>query len=55
MDVKIPGYTMISRIGEGGMATVYLAYQHNLERRVALKTLSGFLGEMISQVFFLVC
>lgn len=39
MNVNIPGYAIIKPIGEGGMATVYLAYQHNLERHVALKVL----------------
>ena len=40
MDAQIPGYTIIRPIGKGGMATVYLAYQHNLERQVALKVLT---------------
>ena len=40
MDVQIPGYTVIRPIGQGGMAIVYLAYQHNLERQVALKILT---------------
>ncbi|HVL00877.1 MAG TPA: serine/threonine-protein kinase [Dongiaceae bacterium] len=40
MDVQIPGYTIIRPIGKGGMAIVYLAYQHNLERHVALKVLT---------------
>lgn len=40
MDVQIPGYTVIRPIGQGGMAIVYLAYQHNLERQVALKVLT---------------
>ena len=41
MEIQIPGYTIISQIGDGGMATVYLAYQQSLERRVALKVLSA--------------
>lgn len=40
MDVQIPGYTTIRPIGKGGMAVVYLAYQHSLERHVALKVLT---------------
>lgn len=45
MDANIPGYAVIKQIGEGGMATVYLAYQQNLERRVALKVLHPSLAE----------
>ncbi len=33
----IPGYEMISELGEGGMATVFLAIQHSLDRKVAIK------------------
>ncbi|MGB0135104.1 protein kinase domain-containing protein [Dokdonella sp.] len=35
----IPGYEMISELGEGGMATVYLAIQHSLDRKVAIKVM----------------
>ena len=35
----IPGYEMISELGEGGMATVYLAIQHSLDRKVANKVM----------------
>ena len=45
MDIQIPGYTTIKPIGKGGMAVVYLAYQHNLERHVALKVLTPALAE----------
>ncbi|MEO8012109.1 MAG: serine/threonine-protein kinase, partial [Dokdonella sp.] len=34
---EIPGYEMISELGEGGMATVFLAIQHSLDRKVAIK------------------
>ncbi len=37
----IPGYTIIRPIGSGGSARVYLAVQHNLNRRVALKLVRG--------------
>ena len=37
---KIPGYTIKKVLGEGGMATVYLAVQETFERHVALKVLS---------------
>jgi serine/threonine protein kinase len=35
----IGGYEIIDRIGEGGMATVYLAHQQSMNRKVALKVL----------------
>ena len=36
---QIPGYEMIRPLGEGGMATVYLAVQKSLDRKVAIKIL----------------
>ncbi|HET6633050.1 MAG TPA: bifunctional serine/threonine-protein kinase/formylglycine-generating enzyme family protein [Rhodanobacteraceae bacterium] len=38
--VEVPGYRIIRRIGQGGMATIYLATQLDLNRTVALKVLS---------------
>lgn len=38
--IAIPGYTIISELGKGGMATVYLAIQQNFGRKVALKIMS---------------
>ncbi len=37
---KIPGYKIEREIGRGGMATVYLALQESLSRKVALKVMS---------------
>ncbi|MCC6592029.1 MAG: serine/threonine protein kinase [Xanthomonadales bacterium] len=35
----IPGYQLLKQIGSGGMATVYLALQVSLDRKVAIKVL----------------
>ena len=32
-------YEILSTLGEGGMGTVYLAYDSNLHRKVAIKTM----------------
>ncbi len=41
-DILIPGYRILSLIGEGANATVYLALQESLNRHVALKILQRF-------------
>ena len=38
---EIPGYKLLKQIGSGGMATVYLAVQISLDRKVAIKVLRG--------------
>jgi serine/threonine protein kinase len=37
--VEFAGYTVVSRLGRGGMATVYLAREPGIERAVALKVM----------------
>ncbi len=41
----IPGYTIVKRLGAGGMASVYLAVQESFGRNVALKVMSSSLLE----------
>jgi len=43
--IEIPGYRIVRTLGQGGMATVYLAIQESFEREVALKILSGDLAK----------
>ncbi|MGH8029291.1 MAG: serine/threonine-protein kinase [Arenimonas sp.] len=44
VDIDIPGYKILKPIGEGGMASVFLAIQQSLEREVALKVMSPILA-----------
>lgn len=44
MDLNIPGFDIDSVIGEGAMATVYLATQRSLQRKVALKIMAASLA-----------
>src|SRR5258706_7204070 len=50
MDTIRPGqtlgaYRIISQVGQGGMATVYKAYQPSMDRNVAIKVLPRHLAE----------
>lgn len=36
---QVPGYELTGELGVGGMAVVYLAIQHSLERKVAIKVM----------------
>ncbi len=40
VDISIPGYKILRPIGEGGMASVFLAVQESLDREVALKVMA---------------
>lgn len=44
MSIVIPGYDIEGEIGEGAMASVYLATQRSLERKVALKVMAAALA-----------
>ncbi|NQD93103.1 protein kinase [Pseudomonas sp. CrR25] len=44
MDIEIPGYQVERELGDGAMATVYLATQRSLERKVALKIMAAALA-----------
>ena len=44
-DVQVPGYKIIKKLGEGGMATVFLAVQESLDREVAIKVMSAALAQ----------
>lgn len=52
MTIQVPGYTIHKLLGEGGMASVYLATQQSLDRLVALKVLKKFDTETQVQRFF---
>jgi len=43
-DIQIPGHRILRKLGGGGMANVYLAFQESIEREVALKIMRPELG-----------
>ena len=47
-----PGFTILGKLGEGGMGVVYLAMQDGLKRKVALKMIRGAADEK-SRIRFL--
>lgn len=53
MASKIPGYRLHRKIGQGGMAVVYLATQESFDRKVALKIIANkaFGGKELAERF----
>lgn len=51
LDIKIPGYIVHGEIGQGGMASVYLATQESLNRKVAIKVLHANANAAINERF----
>lgn len=47
---KLGGFTIQSRVGQGGMASVYRAQQHSLDREVALKVIRRIPGDTMDLV-----
>ena len=43
--VVVPGYDLLERLGRGGFASVYRAYQQTFDRHVAIKVLLGDLSD----------
>jgi serine/threonine protein kinase/tetratricopeptide (TPR) repeat protein len=49
----IPGYEFVRELGSGGMATVYLAVQRSLDRKVAIKVMRRGLADVNTEQRFL--
>ncbi|MBN9415124.1 MAG: serine/threonine-protein kinase [Candidatus Eremiobacteraeota bacterium] len=47
---KLGGFTIQARVGQGGMASVYRAQQHSLDREVALKVIRRIPGDTMDVV-----
>ena len=50
-ELQIPGYTVHGKIGHGGMASVYLATQESLNRKVAIKVMRKSSDESLNKRF----
>ncbi|MCK7592162.1 serine/threonine protein kinase [Pseudomarimonas salicorniae] len=51
---EIPGYELVRELGAGGMATVFLAVQRSLERKVAIKIMRrGLTDENVEKRFLM--
>jgi len=48
-----PRYTIVRELGQGGMARVYLAFDHSLQRQVAVKVLQPEISDAITAERFL--
>src|SRR6185503_14042033 len=44
-EFQLPGYAIQRRLGDGGMATVFLAIQKSLDRSVAIKIMRAHAGD----------
>lgn len=51
--INIPGYELHKPVGEGGMATVFLAVQQSLNRKVAIKVMRRSTGDPTEEKRFL--
>lgn len=51
--INIPGYELQKPVGEGGMATVFLAVQQSLNRKVAIKVMRRSTGDPTEEKRFL--
>ncbi|WP_323846533.1 serine/threonine protein kinase [Microbulbifer magnicolonia] len=49
--IRIPGYCIHGEVGDGGMASVYLATQESLNRKVAIKVLHNGVDARIGERF----
>jgi serine/threonine protein kinase len=49
----IPGYDFVRELGSGGMATVYLAVQRSLDRKIAIKIMRRGLADANTEQRFL--